>query len=111
LIKQLVILLAVFAQAPAYSATWCDFNNFDVVVAGSYVAVHGSSLDANGKHVYLGDLRTEKGRAIQALLLTAAIAGKNVRYGHNGQNYICGELPAYNTVTANPEYLHILTKK
>lgn len=94
------------------ASTWCDFSNFDVVVAEDrFSAVFGTSLDADGKYVYLGDLETEKGRAIHSLLLAAAIAGKTVKYGDNDQNYACGALPIHSTATVNPQYLRLITRE
>jgi hypothetical protein len=102
-------IILMFIPFTSFAGTWCTFNNFDVSVAGGkYVAVRAKSLDAERRHVYLGDLTTEKGRSIQALLMAASIAGKNVRYGHNGQDYLCGSLPTYSNLTVNPEYIEML---
>ncbi|MEW6995208.1 hypothetical protein AADZ84_13180 [Colwelliaceae bacterium MEBiC 14330] len=109
--KKIVVLSIILLSNVSYASTWCSFSNFDVVVAKNYVAVHGSTLDAEGKHVFLGNLNTEKGRAIHATLLAAALSKKSIRYGHNNQDFKCGEFPTYSSLTADPDYLSILTKE
>jgi len=105
-----LIIINLLSGLNCSASTWCTFGNLDVSITNHYVAVRGTTLDADGAYVLLGDLDTNKGKAIQAILTTAAIAGKSITYGDNSKNWACGALPAYSADTANPEYLLINTK-
>lgn len=104
----LAILLSIW-HMNALGATWCTVNDFDLAVTGNYVAVYNTTLtDAPNKYLYIANLTTEQGKAIYALLLTANSTGKGFLYGDSWASWTCGNLPAYNTATSNPEYVRML---
>ena len=110
--KFFISLFFSLIGANCSASTWCTFSNFNVSVTGNFAAVQGAdNLALGDEYVYLADLRTEKGRAIYSLLLSASILGQPVKYGNNSSNWSCGSLPGFTSETADPEYVVLMTKK